>query len=440
MSNISRSILRLAIPNAVANITVPLLGLIDTAIAGHVAGDSGIGAIALGGAVFNLLYWNCSFLRMATSGLVGQAYGRADWAVCRKLLLRGVYLAVAISLLFLLFREDITNIAVWVLSSDNVFQLTTATASYVSIRIWAAPAVLIGYAMQGWMVGMQKAKLPMVVSIASNIFNIVFSYLFAINMGMGIDGIALGTVVAQYLGTSIWLVGMMSDKVLVSAIKQRIEKEREAEDISYYNFIKKNVDIFLRTIVLVAVHCAMTIFAAKEGQTELATTACLMQFFMLFSYISDALAYAAEALTGKYIGRDSGGELRAMMVKLGKWSGAMSIVVAICYLIGWSQFLQMLGASIEVVEDAKEYIYWIIIITSLSFMAFVEDGIMLGAANTRAMVVTVWISGVLGVGTGAILWSYDVMWALWGGFGVFMIMRGVLLIPSIKSIVKNTNK
>ncbi|MCQ2235796.1 MAG: MATE family efflux transporter [Bacteroidales bacterium] len=436
MKNISRSILRLAIPNAVSNITVPLLGLIDTAIAGRVAGDAGIGAIALGGAVFNLLYWNCSFLRMATSGLVGQAYGRGDWGMCRKLLMRGVVLALIISAIFLLFRQNITGIAVWVLSSDNVFTLTSATATYVAIRIWAAPAVLLGYATQGWMVGMQKSKLPMVVAITSNVFNIVFSYILAVRMDMGIEGIALGTVAAQYLALGIWILGIIRDRVLLDTIKEK-RYGGSTVDVSYSSFIKKNIDIFLRTIVLVGVHCAMTVFAARTGETELATTACLMHFFMLFSYVSDALAYAAEALTGKYIGAESKDMLRAMIRKLAIWSLILSIAATLGYLSAWSQFLQMLGASSDVVTNAEEYIYWIIFITSLSFMAFVEDGIMLGAANTRAMVMTVWMAGAMGACCSALLWRWDVMWALWIGFGVFMIMRGVLLVPSIRDIIAN---
>lgn len=435
MKSISRSILRLAVPNAVANITVPLLGLIDTAIAGRVAGDAGIGAIALGGAVFSLLYWNCSFLRMATSGMVGQSYGKRDWGSCKRLLTRGIVLALAISALLLIFRRYITGLAVWVLSADNVFALTEAAATYVSIRIWAAPAVLLGYAMQGWMVGMQRSKLPMTVAISSNVVNIIFSYLFAVIMDMGIEGIALGTVVAQYTGLLIWVAGTATDKELVDVVREK-RGSIAAEETSYWSFVKKNIDIFLRTIVLVGVHCAMTIFSARIGQTELAMTACMMHFFMLISYITDALAYAAEALTGKYIGEGNRVEMRQMMVKLGIWGVILCVCAAYILSICSSQIFNLLGASQEVATEAQEYLWWIIIITSLSIMAFIEDGVMLGAANTRAMVGTVWASGIIGAIITWAIWETDVMWALWIGFGVFMISRGLLLLPFSLSLCK----
>lgn len=432
MKEISKSILRLAIPNAVANITVPLLGLVDTAIAGKVAGDVGIGAIALGGAVFNLLYWNCSFLRMATSGLVGQAYGRSDWALCKKLLKRGVLLAAIISTLILVFKEAITDIAVNILSSDETFRLTDAAARYVAIRIWAAPAVLSGYAMQGWMVGMQRSKLPMAVAISTNILNILFSYLFAMKMQMGIDGIAMGTVVAQYLGLGIWVVGGMMDKSLREYIKRG--KGESGEEVSYWSFMGKNIDILLRTMVIVGVHFGITILSAKIGETAIACTACLMQFFLLFSYLSDALAYAAEALTGKYIGSRSKVELQEMKKLLFVWCSVLAIGYCAVYMIWWGDILALMGASGEVVQYAREYMPLVILITALSFVSFIADGIMLGASNTRAMFTTMWGAGIMCAISVWGLWSWDAQWALWIGFGVFMVMRGILLLPAIKKV------
>ena len=270
----NKEILRLALPNIITNITVPLLGMVDLAIVGHIGDETYIGAIALGTALFNLIYWNFGFLRMGTSGLAAQAYGAGDKAEAMRILVRGLTIALCAAAVLIALQYPIAKLSGLILNcSDETLNLTL---SYFYVRIWAAPATLGLYAIKGWFIGMQNSKSPMTVAITLNIVNIVASLAFVIWLKMDIVGVALGTVIAQYSGLALAIIlwfkhyGNMRHLIDIRGSLHKAEMKR---------FFKLNGDIFLRTLCLCAVFTFIPAISANMGDSILAANTLIMQLF-----------------------------------------------------------------------------------------------------------------------------------------------------------------
>ena len=305
MTRTDRQILHIALPSIVSNITVPLLGLIDVSIVGHLGAASYIGAIAVGGMLFNMIYWLFGFLRMGTGGLTAQAYGRHDLQEVTRILLRSLSISLLLALALLLLQYPIRNIAFMCMdTSKEVRQLATL---YFHICIWGAPATLGLYGFTGWYIGMQNSRFPMFIAITQNIVNIAASLFFVFVLKMKVEGVALGTLVAQYAGLGmaclLWLAYYrpLRKYLRQKALFDRMEMKR---------FFQVNRDIFFRTLCLIAVTVFFTSTGAAYGDVVLAVNALLMQLFTLYSYFMDGFAYAGEALTGKYIGAKDNQSLR----------------------------------------------------------------------------------------------------------------------------------
>ena len=293
----NKKILQLAIPSIISNITVPLLGLIDVAIVGHLGSASYIGAIAVGGMLFNIIYWIFGFLRMGTSGMTSQAYGKRDLTEVTRILFRSVGVGFLISLGLLILQYPILKVAFTLI--DATEEVKQWASLYFNICIWGAPAVLGLYGFAGWFIGMQNSRFPMFIAITQNIVNIAASLCFVFVLGMKVEGVALGTLIAQYAGLlmafALWLKYY---KRLKAYIDWNGLWGREA----MRRFFSVNSDIFFRTLCLVAVTTFFTSTGARQGDVILAVNTLLMQLFTLFSYIMDGFAYAGEALAGRFIG------------------------------------------------------------------------------------------------------------------------------------------
>lgn len=298
MDLMNRRILRLAIPNIISNITIPLLGMVDTAIAGRLGdGAAAIGAIGIGTTIFNMIYWTCGFLRMGTSGITAQAYGARNLRECTDILVRSMSVAIVLALLLVLLRNPVGRFSLGLMQGSEGAR--ALAAEYFFARIWAAPASISLFAIHGWFIGMQNSKTPMVVSIISNVVNVVFSALFVFRFDMGIAGVAWGTVVAQYTGVAVsWIFW----GVYYGRLAKYADLRRSIRLKPMTQFFHINKDIFLRTLCLVTAYTFFTAASSRFGDTVLATNTLLMQLFTLFSYMSDGFAYAAESLAGKYIG------------------------------------------------------------------------------------------------------------------------------------------
>ena len=418
----NKEILRLAIPSIITNITVPLLGMVDVAIVGHIGDASFIAAIALATMVFNLIYWNFGFLRMGTSGLTAQAYGANDKAEYLHVLVRGLTIALTAALMLILLQRPIGYLCQkWIHSSEETLALTL---TYFYIRIWAAPANLALYALKGWFIGMQNAKTPMWIAIILNIVNIICSLVFVFVFHAGIAGVAWGTVIAQYSGlilaVTLWFVQY-------GELRHDIHIRESLHWHEMVRFFKINGDIFLRTLCLIAVFTFIPYISAEMGDEVLAANTLLMQLFTLLSYIMDGFAYAGESLVGRFYGAQDEQALRICIRKLLLWGVGLATAFTILYATCGRALLGVLTSDKAVVDKAMEYIIWTVLVPFTGFAAFIYDGIYIGATASKAM------RNVIFVATGVFFIAYYYLHkslgndGLWIAFLLFLTLRGLLM-------------
>ena len=417
----NRRILHLAIPSIVSNITVPLLGLVDVTIVGHLGATAYIGAIAVGGLLFNILYWNFGFLRMGTSGLTSQAYGRKDKDAEIRVLVQAVSVGLFSALAMLILQYPIERLAFRLL--DTSAEVEQYAVSYFRICIWGAPAVFAQYGFTGWLIGMQNSRYPMYITIVMNVINIVCSSCFVFLFGMKVEGVALGTVVAQYSGVMMaWWLWFYNYKEL----RGRITFRGSLQLIAMRRFFAVNRDIFLRTLCLIGVTTFFTSTGARQGDVILAVNTLLMQLFTLFSYIMDGFAYAGEALSGRYVGACNLVQLKRAVKALFGWGVGLSLVFTLLYGIGGENFLGLLTNDTVVIETAGHYFYWVLAIPLAGFAAFLWDGILIGATATRFML---WAMLVASGSFFVIYYCFSGATnnhMLWLAFLVYLALRGIM--------------
>ena len=383
-----KNILHIALPAIVSNITVPLLGLVDVAIVGHLGAPAYIGAIAVGGMLFNIFYWIFAFLRMGTSGMTSQAYGRRDLDEVTRLLVRSVGVGFSVAIALIVFQYPLCRMAfLFIEATPEVERLATL---YFRICIWGAPAVLGLYAFSGWFIGMQNSRFPMWIAIAQNIVNIAVSLLLVFVFGLKVEGVALGTLTAQYagLGMAVWF-WLRYYKPLRLRLDWRSSLLQKRAMVIFF---KVNRDIFFRTLCLVAVMMFFTSAGAAQGEVVLAVNTLLMQFFTLFSYVMDGFAYAGEALSGKYVGARNEKLLRRTVRQIFMWGAGLSLFFVVLYVVGGEPFLSLLTDDKTVIVAADGYFYWALLIPIVGFAAFMWDGIYIGATATRGMLISMFIA------------------------------------------------
>ena len=421
LSSTNRQILCIAIPSIISNITVPLLGLIDVTIVGHLGSAAYIGAIAVGGMLFSMIYWIFGFLRMGTGGLTAQAYGAKNQPEMARILMRSVIISLLLAAALIILQYPIRMAAFTIIdASAEVQRLAT---QYFHICILGAPATLALYSFNGWFIGMQNSRYPMYIAITQNIVNIAASLLFVLGMHMKVDGVALGTLIAQYSGFVMAVLLWLSH---YSPLRIHMKRNGLFEAEAMRRFFTVNRDIFLRTICLVAVTTFFTSTGAAYGDVVLAVNTLLMQLFTLFSYIMDGFAYAGEALTGKCIGERSHTHLRSTVLLLFKWGIGLSAAFTLLYGIGGQGFLNLLTDDSTVISASSEYFYWVLAIPIAGFSAFLLDGICIGATATRIMLKAMIVASVsfflVYFGARSVLCNH----ALWMGFIVYLSLRGIM--------------
>ena len=416
----NKKILRLAIPNIISNISVPLLSMVDLAIAGHMGSLSFIGAVGVAGVIFNFIYWNFGFLRMGTTGLTAQAYGARDLEKGVETLVRSSVIAIGIALILILFQK-------WILQfSFHFINVTDATREpikqYFYIRIWSAPCVLLLYTFKGWFIGMQNSRFPMIIAIVTNVLNIVFSLLFVYTFKFNFRGVALGTVVAEYMGL---LLAVILWLLYYGKLKKHIKWSQIFIKEKLVHFFKINSNIFLRTFCLIIVFTSFTTFSTKSGDTILAVNTLLLQLFTLFSYIMDGFAYAAESLTGKYIGAKNQAHLRISIRYIFRWGWILTILFTIIYFFWGDQILQLLTDNQSVLEASKPYFKWVLLVPISGFAAFLWDGVYVGATASKAMRNAIFIATFGYFVLYFILEPFIGNNALWIALLIFLALRGI---------------
>lgn len=417
----NRSILKLAIPNIISNITIPLLGLVDMILMGHLSSPIYIGAIALGGTIFSVLYSFFSFLRAGTTGFTAQAYGAKDTSEESYSLYRSMTIAVLAFLLILCIQKPIAKLSLNLLDGSD--DLKNLAITYFFVRIWAAPANMLLYCFNGWFIGMQNTKIPMAIAIIINVLNIAFSIFFVLVMKQDVVGVALGTVIAQYCGllTAFIFIFTKYKKHLIKIdvhILLNINKLKR--------FFKVNTDLMIRSILLVFTIAFFTNQSAKLGDNILSVNMILLQFFYIFSYFTDGFAYAGEALVGKFIGARDSENLRSVVMHLFKWGALISVPFAILYALFPTTFVKMISDNPVIISEIRPYYIYMVLIPIITFAAFLWDGIYIGATASKAIRNTMIISSVM---IFLPMWHFlTPLWnnhGLWIAFLGFMIARGV---------------
>ncbi|MBN2614108.1 MAG: MATE family efflux transporter [Bacteroidales bacterium] len=419
----NRDIIRLTIPNIVTNITVPLLGMADFALMGHLKDNSAVyvGAIALGTTIFNVIYMSLAFLRMGTSGFTAQAYGASNVKEMNLALKRSLLVAAILALALILLQYPIQWVAFQLL--DGSGEVKELARQYFYIRIFAAPATLGLYSFYGWYLGMQNAKIPMIIAILVNVVNIGLNFFFVYALKMTSNGVALASVLAQYSGLIV-AVGFLFYKYK-SYIKPYGKKDFLHKE-AFIRFFKVNSDIFIRTLLLILTLAFFTSQSAKINNQILAVNSLLFQFFFFFSYFADGFAYAGEALTGKAKGAGKPEFLKKTVAYLFKWGWFIGAVISLVYWVALPLFMKVMTSDTQLLSLAHRYSVWIIILPLTSFAAFIWDGVYIGVTASKAMRNTMIISSVLiflpAYYLGFPYWGND---ALWLAINLFMIARGI---------------
>lgn len=421
MTQINRKILHIALPAIVSNITVPLLGLVDVSIVGHLGDTAYIGAIAVGGMIFNVMYWLFGFLRMGTSGMTSQSYGRRDLPEVVRLLVRSLGVGWAVAFLMILLQVPLRDFALFIMEPTE--SVRHYAELYFNILIWGAPATLGLYSFTGWFIGMQNSRLPMAIAITQNVVNIVASLVLVFCLGLKVEGVALGTLVAQYAGLFIAFGAWFS-------VYGRLRKYFCRIDLFGWSqmkgFLSVNRDIFLRTLCLISVMLFFTSAGSWQGETILAVNTLLMQFYMIFSYIMDGFAYAGEAISGKYYGAGNKVGLSAAVRHLFGWGAVMTVAFTLLYIIGGNAFLSLLTDDKIVIAAAGSYFYWAALIPLAGVAAFIWDGIYIGCTKTRGMLISMFFSAITFFAVYYSLRQSMDNHGLWLAFIMYMAMRGFM--------------
>jgi len=418
---VNKRILKLAIPNIVSNITVPILGMVDLALMGHLDSVNYIGAIALGSMIFNFLYWGFGFLRMGTSGFTAQAYGKRSMPDSIHTLGRALMVALFGGVLLIIFQFPINKLAFWLLSGDASVEVLAS--EYFYIRIWAAPAAIGLYAFTGWFIGMQNTRFPMFIAILVNLVNLILNIVLVFAFNMKSEGVAYGTLAAQYAGLILAVIlfkkyygKLMKHFRIIELKKLGVLKE----------FMLVNKDIFIRTLCIIAVFTFFTSSSAAIDKNILAVNTVLIQFFFVFSFFVDGLAYAAEALTGRYIGAKDTVNLKLSIKLLFRWGLGIALAFAALYGLGWKPVVGILTDNKNVISTAGDYAIWLGLMPLVAYASFLWDGIYIGATASVAMRNTMLIATVIiFFPVYYLLNDFYGNHALWIALLAFLLTRGV---------------
>ena len=417
----NREILKLAIPNIISNITIPLLGLVDMILMGHLSSSVYLGAIALGGTIFSVLYSFFSFLRAGTTGFTAQSYGAGNSLEISYSLYRSITIAILASILIIGIQNPIAKISFILLNGSD--ELKNLAMTYFYVRIWAAPANMLLYCLNGWFIGMQNTRIPMVIAIIINVLNIIISIICVLVLHQDVIGVALGTVIAQYCGLITAIVCLV---VKYKAYLIRINTNILLNINKLKHFFKVNTDLMIRSILLVLTIAFFTNQSAKFGDNILSINMILLQSFYIFSYFTDGFAYAGEALVGKFVGAKDSKNLHRVVGQLFKWGLYICVPFAILYTLFPTTFVKIISDNTEIIGEIRPYYIYMALIPIITFAAFLWDGIYIGATASKAIRNTMLISSIL---------VFLPMWyfltpiyenhGLWIAFLGFMVARGV---------------
>ena len=419
----NRRILQLALPSIVSNIVVPLLGLMDLTIAGHLGATAFIGAIAVGAMMFNLTYWNFGFLRMGTSGMTAQAFGRGDTAEAFRVLVRAATLGTLLGLAIIVLQFPLQWLLLLAIGPSP--EVTELARSYFYICVWGAPAMLATMSLSGWFLGMQNSVYPMTVSIFVNILNITASLACVFLLDMRFLGIPTGTLIAQWTG---FLLNIAFCLRIMRRYSIPLPFHLDGILRDMRKFFSVNSDIFLRSLCMMLVMLFFTAAGARSGKTTLAVNAVIMQMFTLYSYFMDGFAYAGEAIAGKHVGAGNRKGLTDTVKALFLSGSGVMLAFTLLYGLAGNQVMGLITDDADVLHHASHYRLWSAAVPVAGMAAFIWDGIFIGMTASRQMLTTVFLASasffVLYFGVHQII--PDPNNRLWLAFITYLAIRGII--------------
>lgn len=428
----NRDFLKLAIPNIITNVTVPLLGLVDLALMGHLGDPVYIGAVALGSVIFSLIYTGFGFLRMGTSGFTAQVFGAKNETGINLVLWRSLLVAMGLAFILIVLQKPIEIISFNLLDGSN--EVRELAKEYFRIRIWAAPATLGLYALYGWFLGMQNAKPPMIIAISINLINIALNFVFVYSFNMTSDGVALASVIAQYSGFMIGIFFLITKYRKLSGWQPF---SLLFETVELKKFFKVNSDIFIRTMALMMTFTFFTAVSAQMGDKMLAVNSLLIQFLFVFSYFSDGFAFAGEALVGKAYGANNKIMIHKIVHHLFIWAWLTAIVFSIIFFVGHEKILSILTNDYELIKLASEYRWWIVILPVTTIAAFIWDGVFIGLTASKQMRNVMLLSAFLiFLPSYYLTVNYFGNHSLWLAMNLFMTIRSLLMWKAWRTMIK----
>jgi MATE family multidrug resistance protein len=415
-----RSIWQIAGPMILSSISLPLVGMVDTAVMGHLDDPHYLGAVAVGATIFSILFMGLNFLRMGTTGITAQGFGANDNNAVREALGQAAVTAGILAAAIILARSPIIHVAMNILSPTGEVEALART--YFGIRAWSAPASLCNFVLIGWLLGMQNARGPLAMMLSINLTNITLDLIFVVGLEMTVEGVALASLIAEQVGLVVGLLFVWNE---LDKHPGNWSRTHLLNFSSYKHLLNVNASLFLRTMALMFVFSFITAQGARMGTVILATNALLMNFQLLLSYALDGIAHASEALVGKAVGaRDRQGMLLAVRRTL-HWSLLFAGLFVVIYLFGGRYLINLL-TNIEIIRaSAREYLPWMIISPLVSVWSFLYDGVYVGATRSREMMIVM---------VGSVLLLFLPTWygledlgnhALWLAFTMFMAGRAV---------------
>jgi len=433
-TSVHRNIIALALPMILSNISIPLLGLVDSIVIGHLEQAWYLGGVALGSTVVMFIVSMCNFLRMSTTGLTAQALGKQDSFTILMTLAHALLIAFCLSVLLLLGKNYIVELAFMLTeASDNVQQNAQA---YLSIRLWGIPAALFNFAILGWLIGLQNMKAPMLLLIIANVFNIFLDILFVVYLEWGVEGAAAASVIAEYAALLFGLLLVFKQLGKFSLPNRTEIIQRLFETSKLLGLLSLNRDIFIRSLCLQLTFAFMTFKGASLGDEYIAANAVLLNFLMFISFALDGIAYAVEAMVGKAIGaKDRVGYRQSVIASL-IWAGVFAVLFSAVFGLFGKALVAMITDIDSVNTIAAQYLPWLVLLPFTAVWCFVFDGVFIGATRAKDMrnsmlfcVVCIFLpTYVISSGLGN--------HALWLAMNTFMLARGLslawLLIPSLQ--------
>ena len=375
-----RKVWLLAGPIIISNISVPLVGAVDTAVVGHLPEPHYIGAVALGALIFSFLYWGFGFLRMGTTGFIAQAYGADDQQGLADILMRVLILAFALGLFAVVIGWPLIDFALYLLESS--VEVESLAGDYARIRIWSAPAVLLTYAFTGIFIGMHNTRAAFMLQLVLNLSNMSLDFLFVLGFGWGVEGVALASLIAEYL--AMFFGFYLLRQPIRDALRQ-FDRQRLLERAALIKLFGANANIFVRTLCLLFAFSYFTALSAKMGEVVLAANAVLLHMQSILAYGLDGFAHAVEALSGSAYGAARLKAFKRAVLLTGVWAALIALLMSLLYFMFGESIINLFTNIESVRETAYRFLPWIVLSPLVSIWSFQLDGIFIGSGHTREM-------------------------------------------------------